>query len=62
MTALRRVSCLAAAGFLLSAPALLGMPVALAEPAVVHDLCPYRVAPPAAVDSSEVPELSLIHI
>ena len=52
----RTASCLAAAGFMLTAPALLGMPVAFAEPAVVHDLCPFKVATPPAVDSSEVPQ------
>jgi D-alanyl-D-alanine carboxypeptidase (penicillin-binding protein 5/6) len=36
--------------------ALLGMPAALAEPAVVHDACPYKVSTPPAVDSSEVPQ------
>ena len=45
---------------MLSTPALLGMPAAFAEPGpgpgVVHDACPYKVATPAAVDSSEVPQ------
>ena len=41
---------------MLTAPALLGMPAAFAEPAVVHDLCPFKVATPPAVDSSEVPQ------
>jgi serine-type D-Ala-D-Ala carboxypeptidase (penicillin-binding protein 5/6) len=41
---------------MLTAPAVLGMPVAFAEPAVVHDMCPYKVATPPAVDSSEVPQ------
>ena len=57
MAVFRAASCLAAAGFMLSTPALLGMPAAFAEPACrVHDLCPYKVATPAAVDSSEVPQ------
>ncbi|WIM87746.1 D-alanyl-D-alanine carboxypeptidase family protein [Candidatus Mycobacterium wuenschmannii] len=60
MAIFRTASCLAAAGFMLGSPALLGMPVAFAEPnpgpGVVHDLCPYKVATPAAVDSSEVPQ------
>ena len=54
--ALRLASCLAAAGFMLRAPALLGMPVAVAEPAAAHDTCPYKVSTPPAVDSSEVPQ------
>ena len=41
---------------MLSAPAVLGMPAAFAEPAVTHDMCPYKVATPPAVDSSEVPQ------
>jgi serine-type D-Ala-D-Ala carboxypeptidase (penicillin-binding protein 5/6) len=57
---IRSASCLAAAGFMLTAPALLGMPVALAEPGPgpgsVHDMCPFKVATPQAVDSSEVPQ------
>ena len=60
MALLRTASCLAAAGFMLSTPALLGMPAAFAEPGsgpgAVHDVCPYKVATPAAVDSSEVPQ------
>ena len=36
---------------MLTAPALLGMPAAFAEPSqgpgVVHDLCPYKTATPA---------------
>ena len=64
MHCLRRIfrpaSCLAAASFLLTTPALLGMPVALAEPGPgpgeVHDMCPFKVATPQAVDSSEVPQ------
>src|ERR1035441_1655675 len=56
MALLRTASCLAAAGFMLTATAMLGMPAAFAEPAVVHDMCPYKVATPPAVDSSEVPQ------
>jgi D-alanyl-D-alanine carboxypeptidase (penicillin-binding protein 5/6) len=41
---------------MLAAPAMLGVPTASAEPAVVHDTCPYKVATPPAVDSSEVPQ------
>ncbi len=47
---------------MLSTPALLGLPAARSEPGpgpgpgVVHDTCPYKVATPAAVDSSEVPQ------
>lgn len=41
---------------MVAVPALLPMPAALAEPAVVHDPCPYKVATPPAVDSSEVPQ------
>ena len=45
---------------MLTAPALLGMPAALAEPGPgpgsVHDMCPFKVATPPAVDSSEVPQ------
>ena len=56
----RTASCLAAASFMLSTPALLGLPAAFAEPGPgpgpVHDVCPYKVATPAAVDSSEVPQ------
>jgi len=47
----RRVACFAAALALLTAPALVGGPLAHAD-----DPCPYRVATPPAVDSSEVPE------
>jgi serine-type D-Ala-D-Ala carboxypeptidase (penicillin-binding protein 5/6) len=56
MAYLRTASCLAAAAFLVTAPAVLGMPAAFAEPAVAHDTCPYRVSTPPAVDSSEVPQ------
>jgi len=41
---------------MVTAPALLGMPVAVAEPATAHDTCPYKVSTPQAVDSSEVPK------
>jgi len=44
---------------MVAAPAALGIPAALAEPAVAgagHDACPYKVATPPAVDSSEVPQ------
>lgn len=55
--ALRRAAALAAAALLLTAPALIGMPVALADPDAPQDAnaCPYKVATPPAVDSSEVP-------
>ena len=53
---LHRASCLAAAGFMLTAPAMLGIPTALADPAAGHDVCPFRVTTPPAVDSSEVPQ------
>jgi D-alanyl-D-alanine carboxypeptidase (penicillin-binding protein 5/6) len=56
MAFLRIASCLAAAGFMITAPALLGMPVAVAEPAAARDTCPYKVSTPPAVDSSEVPQ------
>ena len=44
---------------MVAAPAALNIPAALAEPAVAgagHDACPYKVATPPAVDSSEVPQ------
>jgi serine-type D-Ala-D-Ala carboxypeptidase (penicillin-binding protein 5/6) len=44
---------------MVAAPAALGIPAALAEPAVTgagHDACPFKVATPPAVDSSEVPQ------
>jgi serine-type D-Ala-D-Ala carboxypeptidase (penicillin-binding protein 5/6) len=56
MIFLRTASCLVAAGFMLTTPAALGMPVALAEPGPAHDTCPYKVSTPPAVDSSEVPQ------
>jgi D-alanyl-D-alanine carboxypeptidase (penicillin-binding protein 5/6) len=56
MTFLRSASCLAAAAFLVTAPAVAGMPIAVAEPSPAHDTCPYKVATPPAVDSSEVPQ------
>ncbi|HEV7419710.1 MAG TPA: D-alanyl-D-alanine carboxypeptidase family protein [Mycobacterium sp.] len=46
----RRAASLLAAAALLTAPALVSAPVAHAD-----DACPYRVATPPAVDSSEVP-------
>ncbi|MDT5350763.1 MAG: hypothetical protein QOH91_4050 [Mycobacterium sp.] len=56
----RSASCLAAAVFLIAAPAGLGLPAALAEPDVgpnaVPAGCPYKVSTPPAVDSSEVPQ------
>ncbi len=47
----RRVACVAAAAVMLTAPALLGAPLATADEA-----CPYRVVTPPAVDASEVPK------
>src|SRR5271156_439586 len=47
MAYLRTVSCLVAAAFMVAAPAALG---------AGHDACPYKVATPPAVDSSEVPQ------
>jgi D-alanyl-D-alanine carboxypeptidase (penicillin-binding protein 5/6) len=43
---------------MVAAPAILWLPVAAAEPAAVPDAnaCPFKVATPPAVDSSEVPE------
>ncbi len=41
---------------MVTAPALFGMPAAVAEPATAHDTCPYKVSTPPAVDSSEVPQ------
>jgi D-alanyl-D-alanine carboxypeptidase (penicillin-binding protein 5/6) len=41
---------------MLTAPAMLGIPTALADPAAGHDVCPFRVTTPPAVDSSEVPQ------
>ncbi|TAM65051.1 D-alanyl-D-alanine carboxypeptidase family protein [Mycobacterium sp.] len=63
MTLLRSVSCLAAAFFLMAAPATVAAPAALplgraepgAEPNAAPANCPYKVNTPAAVDSSEVP-------
>lgn len=54
MASSRSVSSLAAAVLLLAAPTLglSGAPAASAHP----DPCPYQVTPPAAVDTSEVPE------
>jgi serine-type D-Ala-D-Ala carboxypeptidase (penicillin-binding protein 5/6) len=59
MAYLRTASCLVAAAFIITAPVALGIPAALAEPAVTgagHDACPFKVATPPAVDSSEVPQ------
>ncbi|MGA8545544.1 MAG: D-alanyl-D-alanine carboxypeptidase family protein [Mycobacterium sp.] len=60
MALLRTASCLVAAAFLAATPVVLGVPIALAEPAVgsgpAPDSCPYKVATPPAVDSSEVPQ------
>src|SRR5882757_3275441 len=52
-TSSRRAAALAAALFLIAAPA-----VATAQPDAVPDgnTCPYRESTPPAVDSSEVPE------
>jgi D-alanyl-D-alanine carboxypeptidase (penicillin-binding protein 5/6) len=63
MTLLRSASCLAAAFFLMAAPATVAVPAALplgraepgAEPNAAPANCPYKVNTPAAVDSSEVP-------
>ncbi|WP_297792790.1 D-alanyl-D-alanine carboxypeptidase family protein [Mycobacterium sp.] len=63
MTLLRSASCLAAALFLMAAPATVAVPAALplgraepgAEPNAAPASCPYKVNTPAAVDSSEVP-------
>ena len=63
MTLLRSASCLAAAFFLMAAPATVAAPAALplgraepgAEPNAAPANCPYKVNTPAAVDSSEVP-------
>jgi serine-type D-Ala-D-Ala carboxypeptidase (penicillin-binding protein 5/6) len=56
---LRAASCLAAALFLLAAPALPSTPAAFAEPDTApdssRDTCPYKVSTPPAVDTSEVP-------
>jgi len=41
---------------MVAAPAMLGMPAAVADPNAAHDTCPYKVATPPAVDSSEVPQ------
>jgi serine-type D-Ala-D-Ala carboxypeptidase (penicillin-binding protein 5/6) len=63
MTVLRSASCLAAALFLMAAPAasaVLAAPIGWAEPGVEPNAapanCPYKVSPPAPVDSSEVPQ------
>src|ERR1700741_3188921 len=53
-----RTFSLVAALAMLAAPAILGMPAATAEPNAAPEgaVCPFRVATPPAVDSSEVPE------
>jgi D-alanyl-D-alanine carboxypeptidase (penicillin-binding protein 5/6) len=59
MTVIRSASCLAAAIFLMAAPAALAAPIARAEPGAEPNaapVCPYKVSPPAAVDSSEAPQ------
>src|ERR1700744_3999310 len=59
MTVIRSASCLAAAIFLMAAPAASAVPVARAEPGAEPNAapaCPYKVSPPAAVDSSESPQ------
>ena len=48
----RRVACVVAALAFGAAPVFVGVPVAGADP----EACPYKVATPPAVDSSEVPE------
>jgi serine-type D-Ala-D-Ala carboxypeptidase (penicillin-binding protein 5/6) len=56
MAFLRSASCLAGAAFLVMAPAVWGVPTAVAEPSTAHDPCPYKMFTPPAVDSSEVPQ------
>ncbi|MBV8789371.1 MAG: serine hydrolase [Mycobacterium sp.] len=59
MTVIRSASCLAAAIFLMAVPAGLAAPIAGAEPTAEPNAapaCPYKVSPPAAVDSSEAPQ------
>ncbi|MET0456264.1 MAG: D-alanyl-D-alanine carboxypeptidase family protein [Mycobacterium sp.] len=51
----RRLSCVVAALALSTAPVFVGVPFSIAI-ASADDACPYRVATPPAVDSSEVPE------
>jgi len=54
---LRRAAALTASALLLTAPALISLPVASADPDAPLDanVCPYKQATPPAVDSSEVP-------
>lgn len=52
--ALRRVTCVVTAALTLTGSALVGAPLAGAEPG--PDPCPYRVTTPPAVDASEVPK------
>jgi serine-type D-Ala-D-Ala carboxypeptidase (penicillin-binding protein 5/6) len=60
MSLLRSASCLAAAAFVITAPAALNVPAAIAEPSPGPSAgpanCPYKVNTPPAVDSSEVPQ------
>jgi serine-type D-Ala-D-Ala carboxypeptidase (penicillin-binding protein 5/6) len=60
MTFLRSASCLAAAVFMIAAPAAPGLPRVSAEPSPGPNAgpaaCPYKVTTPPAVDSSEVPQ------
>jgi D-alanyl-D-alanine carboxypeptidase (penicillin-binding protein 5/6) len=60
MSLLRSASCLAAAAFVITAPAALNVPAAMAEPSPGPSAgpanCPYKVNTPPAVDSSEVPQ------
>jgi len=58
MSVPRFASCLAAAVLAMAAPATPGAPAAWAEPApnTGGANCPYKVATPPAVDSSEVPQ------
>jgi D-alanyl-D-alanine carboxypeptidase (penicillin-binding protein 5/6) len=53
----RRVLCWAVAVAMMGVPAAVGMPGAAAEPNAAPDTasCPYKLATPPAVDSSEVP-------
>ena len=54
---LRRLASLAVAATFVTASALVGVPVAAADPEAAPEAntCPYRVTTPPAVDSSEVP-------
>ena len=51
---LRRVACAVTATLMLTGSALVGAPLAGAEPG--PDPCPYKVTTPPAVDDSEVPK------